>query len=244
MHASQDPIIVSALVTGLLLCLLFCAFIAIIVRMQRRYYRQHQAAVQSELDTLRKERFRIAADLHDDINPRLVLAFRQLEAIKEGRVKDEKLISDAYHHIRYVLDRTCLVIYNLDDSRILKLGLEQTIRFFLNQHQEASSLHITFAYKVQNEPSDVATISVYRMLQELVQNSIKHSDAKELNIAFREWKGMLYFYYGDNGTPFKPVHSPDGMGLKSLRQRILFLGGSMEVKHLNGTHYHFQIPIS
>lgn len=243
MHPSQDPIIITALVTSLILCGLFTVFVIIIVSTQRRYYARQQTAFRSEVDTLKKERIRIAADLHDELSPMLTLAYRQVEAVVEQRQNAAELLPLAKSNLKTLITRISEVIYNMDDERIIKDGFEHSVRLFLRQHVMLSNLQVRFSCTLRKELSPQYTISLYRMLQELVQNTIKHSKASFIVISIKEWQGFLYFYYADDGASYAQAAIHEGMGLKSLQHRAMLLGGSLEVEHRNGAHYHFQIPV-
>jgi signal transduction histidine kinase len=90
-------------------------------------------------------------------------------------------------------------------------------------------------------------LQIYRIVQELVHNTVKHSGGTELFVQLFERKKKIYLYYKDNGKGIQndSAEKSDGLGLGSLQNRAAMLGGSMTYNSFNetGTEYFFEIPL-
>ncbi len=241
MHTPQD-LFIPALISSFALGIICAGFLVLVVRTQRRYYANRQQAFKSELELLRKERIRIAMDLHDDCAPLLTLASRQIEAVRDKRGNIPLLLDSVYKNLNVLGTRLREVIHNLDDERVLQQGLENSIRIFVNQYRMISRTQFRFHYAVTGDIRPDLILSLYRMLQELVQNTIKHADAAEVYISLKQRGTMLYFTYEQENPGTLFVDYGQGLGMKSLQHRALLMGGCLELVKEKGIHFQLQVP--
>ncbi|AHF18111.1 sensor histidine kinase [Niabella soli] len=241
MYTSQD-LFIPALISSFVLGIICSGFLILIVRTQRRYYASRHQAIKNELEVLWEERIRIAMDLHDDCAPLLTLASRQIEAVRDNRGDTPLLLNSVYKNLNLLSTRLRDVIHNLDDERVLQQGLENSIRIFINQYRMVSRTRFRFHYGViTNIPPDMI-LSLYRMLQELVQNTIKHGEADEVHVSLKQQGAMLYFTYGQKSPGSLFVDNGQGLGMKSLQHRALLMGGCLELVKEKGIHFQLQVP--
>lgn len=90
------------------------------------------------------------------------------------------------------------------------------------------------------------SIYVYRIIQEILQNCIKHSHASNIKLKVQKDSLLLILDIHDNGVGFDPSQITEGLGLNNLRSRIKYLHGRLElnIAPKQGCHYHIEIPLN
>lgn len=197
------------------------------------------------------ERNRIAKDLHDRLGSMLSAIKHQFGALEnrmnamhaEQTVQYNKvyaLLDDAVEEVRRVSHDMLkgalvefdlgLALRDLRDSIALKGQLDVELNLFgMAQGMERST-----------------EIAVYRIVQELVSNSLKHARPTEMSIALTQGPERLSIIVSDNGIGFDPSIRKDGIGMDNIRQRAEDLGGSIHVdsREGHGTSVSIEIPLA
>jgi signal transduction histidine kinase len=189
-----------------------------------------QALMQGE----EKERSRIAKDLHDGVAGMLAAVKMQLSTEDEelktlkGYTKAVQLLNEATAEVRKTS-------HNLMPEVLLQHGLDEALRRYCSNISSAS-LQVHY-YFIGEEQRYVAgfELSVYRIVQELLNNIFKHSRATEASVQLSVQDTVLSISIEDNGVGFaKQPAQTGGMGLDSLRSRIRALNGNIEVNSETG----------
>lgn len=179
-----------------------------------------------------KERSRIAKDLHDGVAGMLAAAKMQLSSlsIKNQEIAERKefqqalkLLDDSTHEVR-------MTSHNLMPEVLLRHGVDEAIRRFCQNISNDSLLDVR--YESLGEPKryiDTFELSVYRIVQELLNNVVKHSKATEAVVQLSESKDAMFIFIEDNGIGFQQPAQKEGMGLQSLQSRIKAMNGRFEV---------------
>lgn len=212
---------------------------------------QELRVLQATVRTQHEERERIAKDLHDRLGSLLSAVKLQFGALEsristvreeqeEQYVKVYRLLDEAVSEVRRIshdmlrgsLARNGLVnaLEDLRDSIVLKGRLEVELDVFGLEDRLDRSLEVT----------------VYRIVQELVTNALKHARPSELSISVTRGRGRLSIIVADNGSGFDPSKGADGLGLVNVRQRAGELGGHVQVDTTlgKGTTVSVEIPCS
>lgn len=182
--------------------------------LEERVLRSEMEMTDLVAETQEEEKKRIAKDLHDDLGGTLSL----LKLSIENKGEDNKhlaLIKKAVIDLKYS-------ILNLNNFGLSEIGLLQAIQHHLKQVEEHSLLTVTF-YSNNTEPStDIKTkIILYRIYYELVNNVLKHAQAKNLNVNLDVTPYAFCLLIEDNGIGFdkhkeiKPHHT----GISTIRER-------------------------
>jgi two-component system, NarL family, sensor kinase len=249
MDAFETTIYTAVLITSLVIGAIIAYFAVTIFRNHNRHFRLLRQYVLKEVELLERERARIAADLHDELGPILAVAQIHLDAIEVAGLEDEKHLKRAFENITVLNQRLSGIARNLTPKILVTKGLYSAIEDFLDQVKEVSSIKIEFGYSADRQPDVNISLHIYRIIQELVHNAVKHSGASFLQIKIAERKEKLYLSYLDDGKGISNDHlqqGSKGLGLDSLQSRALMLGGKMSIygDRKKGTEYFFEIPLA
>ena len=141
------------------------------------------------------------------------------------------------------------ISHDLLPNTLERRGLLEAIREFINQVNVKQSLNIQLYVVKEIQVPKEKEIHIFRMIQEIVHNTIKHAHAGNLQIGFSEEEGHLLFLAKDDGMGFdkeKTLAGSSGLGLRSLESRCEILNGvlSLESKPGAGTNYFIKIPVN
>jgi len=206
------------------------------------------ATLTALLDGQEQERGRLARDLHDGLGGLLSGAKHQLSYIdipESSTIHEE--ISKSIHQIDDAVEELRRVAHNLMPDLLKKYGLEVAIGEFAARVSN-SALHIYPQFiNYSNAISEDKQLLIYRIVQELVNNAIKHADASEIIIQISEEESALHLVVEDNGKGFdmETVDIKNTAGFHNIESRVQFLRGSLHIQsELNiGTSIELQIPI-
>ncbi len=223
-------------------------FIISIIRQQRRYRQVTQQKIKAEITTLENERRRIAADLHDEVGPLLSAVKLQINHIDGVNQEEQELIQKSSMHIDDIIRKMREISNDLLPNVLVRKGLVAAIQDFISKLKNASAIHIDFQH---NEPIRFDTakeVNMYRIVQEIIHNSIKHSKASHLNIRLQMNEKMLRLATEDDGVGFNADEirkTKGGLGLLNLQSRTDVMSGdfSCETGEGKGTKYLFEIPL-
>ncbi|HTM93463.1 MAG TPA: ATP-binding protein [Flavisolibacter sp.] len=184
-----------------------------------------QALMQGE----EKERSRIAKDLHDGVAGMLAavkMHFSSMPGVdnlmqSEGYQQGMQLLNVAAQEIRKAS-------HNLVPEVLLQHGLDEAIRRYCINVNNSKVLQIQYdSWGEISRFTGSFELSAYRIVQELVNNIIKHSKATQAIVQLSQQDDLLSISIEDNGVGFS---NNDGMGLRSLQSRIKAMNGKMEVE--------------
>jgi len=211
--------------------------------------RERKAVSDQILQTLENERERLAKDLHDDLGGLLALIKMQLSHLAYQASPFQSELSETYMLVSKACNDLRAISHDLilegQETRDLSSMINEIIRY----HEKSSELHFHTYFK-NLPPLDLNTkITLFRMLNELIQNVIKHAKATECNIQLIYDRKILRIMVEDNGVGFdyNKCSSPqeEGIGLTNIRSRVEFLKGEMHVEsNFTGTTFILQVPIS
>lgn len=202
------------------------------------------------LEIQEKERVRIAGDLHDRLGGMLAtmqLLFHDVQK-SIGELQEES--RDTYDKALGILDNAGeevrKVAHNLISGALKNYGLEVALRELADTIQQSESINFTFITHGMADRLPVDYEShLYRVVQEMVSNTLKHSKASKINLQLIQNEDYLSLVYEDDGQGFDPHKVSSGMGLKSIDSRIKKLDGAFEVDSGKGggTTYNITVPI-
>lgn len=189
----------------------------------------------SILVTQEEERKRIAQDLHDAISSKLnivSLNSHLLTAKDLSKTEIEEISTNIINLTTKALDSSRRIAHDLLPPVLEKFGLHAGIEELCFEINSAKSIEIEYKNNVHFDEADIFKhLHVFRIIQELFNNSIKHGKSTKITLSFEEKNGFVYCMFSDNGKGFdlKKIENQKGLGMKNIESRVSFLGGDINI---------------
>jgi len=201
-------------------------------------YQQRLKALASELTVAEeKERRRIAADLHDNVQQSLALARIQLATARNSSSGDRltALLDEISESMRQTVQNTRNLVFDLSSPSMNEIGLAAAISEWLEEQiQKRHGLKTEFIDECGRVRLDADVRAIlFRSVRELLTNVVKHAKASQVNVCLKCMGDYLEIVVRDDGVGFDYTAEYSKMGqfgLFSIRERISDLGGSFEVE--------------
>lgn len=208
----------------------------------------------SVLEIQEKERQRIARDLHDSSLQNLTHLVHKIELsslyIDQDPIKAKLELATVEKNLRKVIEDIRNSIFDLRPMSFDDLGIKETIeKMLLMINQDQKFKMETDIEDIRPNISDskrmIILLSIYRIIQECVQNSIKHSEGNRIKVCLKDKKDSYEIIIQDNGIGFdmnEAVKKDNHFGLSVIKERVLLLNGQIEMNTRNGTFIKIDIP--
>lgn len=181
-----------------------------------------------------KERARLAHELHDGIMVQLSAIKMRMRML--SRMDNSDATMHEYNELLAQMDNTTKELrqtaHNLMPDMLLEGGLSEAIYYFCNKVHENTGLKINFhQYGDMPRLQPEYEIGIYRIVQELVQNIIKHAQARQALVQLNYGRGLLCVTVEDDGVglDISALNAQAGMGLRSVRTRAKALNGNIDL---------------
>ncbi|MDP4261549.1 MAG: tetratricopeptide repeat protein [Bacteroidota bacterium] len=221
-------------------------------QLQAEVMKQQELAARAVIEAEEVERQRIARDLHDGIGQMMSAARMNLSAFESGITFSNEEQKHSFDAILDLIDDSCrevrLVSHNMMPNALLKNSLAAAIRDFTDK-MDKKSLEVHLYTEGVDERMDSNTETIlYRVIQECVNNVIKHAGATTLDISVIRDKDGISATIEDNGKGFDTLDKGkfEGVGLKNILTRIGFLKGTVEFDSApgRGTAVSIHVPLA
>ena len=222
----------------------------------RNYYRnkflRHKAMMEKEI-AIEQERTKMARELHDGLGSMLSGIKHSFTAMtKEFELNDKQklLFHSNLDKLNESIKELRNISHNMASDVLLKYGLENSLRDYCNTASLNTGIPVTFTALDTRDLviNQEKSVHIFRIIQELFQNIIKHSDAKNVVVQISNNNKQLYITVEDDGKGFDMVRTKhfDGIGLKNIETRIKLLKGNLDYKTApgKGTSVLMTIPCS
>jgi two-component system NarL family sensor kinase len=248
MDTQEARIFIAIVISAVLLGVIIFYFALTMIRQQKRNLALQKANIIAEFHAMERERSRIAADLHDDLGPVMSVVKFQVDYAKQSDVVETEQLAKASESLDSMIERMREIANNLMPSALQRKGLIPALQEFFVKAESAGKLVIHFECNETIQLNEDQQLQIYRTIQELIHNCIKHAKATTVDLMITEERGELNLLYTDNGIGFdidRVSKGASGIGLKSLRNRTQILGGEMTVesKEGKGTAFLFRLPL-
>lgn len=179
------------------------------------------------------ERQRIAQDLHDSVGGLLAAAKIHLEGLLDKKTPPTQQ-AEGLSKLRDMLDETVAetrhIARNMQPSALLEFGLVTALRDLTVRFRGQGTPKITFQHFGDFEGLDeTIALNCYRIVQELLQNSLKHAQATEILVQVTQTDHQIAFLVEDDGKGFDLAQVRKGMGTDNIARRVQFLKGDLSV---------------
>jgi PAS domain S-box-containing protein len=204
------------------------------------------------IDAQEQERTRIARELHDDINQRIALLSVELDALQQSLPNQGAEFQRRLHGLR---QRTTEIgtdlqgiSHRLHSSKLEYLGLVVASKSFCREVADRHKVEVNFTGEsIPPALSPEVSLCLFRVLQESLNNAIKHSRAQRFEAQLRGTSSEIQLTVRDGGIGFDPAMAivSRGLGLISMRERVSIVNGTMLVasKPMGGTEITVRVPI-
>lgn len=179
------------------------------------------------------ERQRIAQDLHDSVGGLLAAAKIHVEGLL-GKEMPPQQHTEGLAKLRDMLDETVVetrhIARNMQPSALLEFGLVTALRDLTGRVRGQGVPQITFQHFGDFEGIDeTVALNCYRIVQELLQNSLKHAQSNEILVQVTRTDHQIALLVEDDGKGFDPAKIRKGMGTDNIARRVQFLKGELSV---------------
>lgn len=207
--------------------------------------REHQiSTLESLMQGEEQERLRIAKELHDGVNGDLSAIKFKLSSLLE---MNNKVIKEAVAMIDDSCKQVRAISHNLVPPSLENFNLVEASEEYCYNLNEVHAQEIIFQQLGDSfEISKNSEINIFRIIQELVSNSIKHAEADEINVQISCRENLLSLTVEDNGIGFDPKKvTSNGIGLKNIQSRVNYLEATMDlISNHDGTSYTIEIDLN
>ena len=225
------------------------AFAAYKVRMNSLLQAQAQREAFSRqlITTQEAERKRLARELHDSLSQSLVV-IKNWALLLITAPKDEtatRKLQEISSTASQALEEVREIAHNLGPYQLDSLGLTRTIEEMTGRVSSATDIRLSVnVAKLDGVLTKESEINLYRIIQESINNIVKHSSATEAAVTVSLGGPGLMMTISDNGKGFD-ARNKQGFGLLGLAERVQMLGGewSIESEPGVGTHIYLQVPL-
>ncbi|HQV68074.1 MAG TPA: sensor histidine kinase, partial [Saprospiraceae bacterium] len=194
-------------------------------------------SMRSVIEGQETERERIAKDLHDSLGGLLSTIKLHFDHVssKNSELQHQKEYNQAYQLLDTAVDEVRTISRDLQPGSLQNLGLVPAIKDLINRFEAENYPDIDFQYYEMPDKIDkMISLSVYRIVQELLTNSLKHAQATEILIQINTEEDELVIQYEDDGIGFDQSNlKRKGMGLENIRSRVNYMHGSISIESEN-----------
>jgi two-component system NarL family sensor kinase len=196
-----------------------------------------RAVLQGQVD----ERTRLSKDLHDGLGSLLSSAKYSFSNMQESLIKSPGSVA-AFERSMSMLDKSISelrsIAHNMMPEALVRFGLDTALKDFCNSVDQSGAIQLTYQSFEMDETSipPLTAGAVYRMIQELVNNILKHAEATKAMVQLFRKGNTLSITVEDNGRGFDPglLRTIDGTGLLNLKNRVAYLNGTLDIQTAPG----------
>jgi PAS domain S-box-containing protein len=202
-----------------------------------------------------KAKRRIASNIHDHLSQALVMARIMIDKLlKQPDARNEKNLFFVKTHIINAIDNSRKITTELSPQVLYQLGLIEALHWLIENYQDTYPIRFELeTILVKVKLTDSQAIILYRCVQELLNNAIKHSEASKIMVKVDRNESQVFIHVVDDGIGFEPTkldaiynYANGGYGLLSIRERLENVGGEFVIQSRpnEGSNMKIIMPIS
>lgn len=247
MHASEKNIYLILLIVSAGIGLVLIYFFVILIRQHRMLKQTHKESIQNLLNAVEWERKRISNDLHDEVNPILAAIKHQLELLSKTTSDKPVVLTEVTELLKDAMISLTAISNDLMPVMLLRNKLTAAIKQYLASIHKGRELQIRFSTSIEDEIDQEISVHLFRIIQETVQNTIKHAFANTMHIQLDAASGYLTLNIVDDGKGFDLKDrqlQQNGKGMRSIRLRVKLFDGTCSIHSApdQGTSYTIKLP--
>lgn len=235
-------------VSSLIIVLILILVILFVVAYQKRIATQrnqidkaekeHQLQLlQATLEVQERERKRIASDLHDDIGSLLSALKLNVSFLEESEQNEQqkRFLTLTREKLESGIEQVRRISHDIYPPTLQKLGLWEALGDLSDTIERSGKIQIHFENQVgKTRPEAKTELAVYRVVQELITNSLRHSSASEIAVKSGLKGGNIALEFADNGIGLPNANLNNGLGFMNMKSRMEAIGGSIDFQSTSG----------
>jgi two-component system NarL family sensor kinase len=246
MDAQEAKVYTVVLIVTSTVGVLLLYFFISLIRHQRHNLRLQTSLLKAQFSAVEVERARIAKDLHDDISPLLSFIKFQVQSAETISDEDRQQLCSASDSIDELVEKLRDISNDLIPSALLDKGLAAAVKAYLSKLRAASGLQVQYDSPQELKLSPGHSTQVFRIVQEVTHNTLRHANARSVEIKIEQLANGVRMLIRDDGCGFNlPTSGKEkGIGLSSIRSRVELMKGTMLLESIpgRGTAFLFNIP--
>ena len=199
------------------------------------------------IEAQEQERSRIGRELHDDINQRLAMLAMELDQLQSHPAKVQRRVQKLREQTMEISSDVQALSHELHSSKLEYLGVVAGIKSWCKEFAARQRMEIDFKDDVSSALPFEVGLCLFRVLQEALHNSVKHSGVKRIEVQLAEHSNEVHLTVSDLGTGFDIAAAKQhgGLGLTSMQERVRLLNGTIEIqsKPMGGTAVRVRVPL-
>lgn len=207
-----------------------------------------QLVLQTQLEIQEQTLQNISQEIHDNTSQLLGLIKLNLATAKAADEKGQQKITDAHELTGQVINSIRQMSHTLDTGFVARLGLPEAIKYQLELVQKTGEYTATLDVQGAEQKTDPQKeLILFRMVQESLNNIIKHAKASEIKVVLEYSTEQLSITISDNGAGFEQsAGKSDGIGLQNMHNRAKLIGAELNIQsELNkGTNTTILLPVA
>lgn len=207
------------------------------IEQKKLQFEAEKAVLSSLKDGEERERKRLSSELHDGLASDLTGLKIQLEQLPNIPKNLIQSVTNIHKDVR-------LISHNLSPLILDERGLVGALEYYIDQIN-STDLEATFTHNIKNDVilSQNAALLLYRTIQEIIQNALKHADCSEISVQMYLKDDLISIAVEDDGKGFNLKDMENSHGIVSIKSKIKTLGGAVEINSSpnNGTTFFITI---
>jgi len=179
-----------------------------------------------------EERERVAKDLHDSVGQTILAAKINIDAYRQNPVLFEKYLDKGVDFLDKASQELREIYMDLYPSILNDLGLEMAVRWLADNVMESAGIVSSIKIKLKKRLSHGFEVNLYRIIQELLSNVLKHAKADQFSLSLKSDDENIKLIVKDNGTGFR-IKERDaiisGCGISNIKNRVKYMNGNFSI---------------
>lgn len=207
--------------------------------------KQQKLITEVTIQAQEKERNELGRELHDNINQILATIKMYMGMAKEKKEVPKDVIVSCYGYVTEAMEEIRKLSHSLVTPSLGDIGLKDALYELAEEINNTNKLKVELAYKTQTEKNidKQMELMIYRIIQEQVNNILKHSQASKALISLIIDESSLVLNVTDNGMGFDTSQTAKGIGLRNIHSRVEFYSGKMNIISAPGKGCALEISI-
>lgn len=202
----------------------------------------------SSIEAQEIERKRVATDLHDGIGSLLSAIRLYVLQLSPEKSPDEyeELLKETKSMVDTAIAQTREISHNLLPTTLDRFGVLQALEDLCKQLRRLNEIEVIFDYDQEYQFTKQQDLAIFRIFQELINNTLKHAEASKIHLSFLASPPMIQISYKDNGKGLDQEEASQkgaGLGLKSIESRVNLIQGEMQITTSKGNGFQFELQL-